>query len=143
MADPYFEEGIVVAGHKVRQQDIRRLQLAKAATAAGLLLLTKGCVPVTLYLAGGFGYYLDGLKAEQIGLLPKGFGQNCVAVGNLALEGAFLYGQSQFAEKLAAAACERMQKMKDQATVINLAMQPEFEKVYVQNMNFPENGGAV
>lgn len=157
LAEPYFDEGIVVAGHKITQQDIRRLQLAKAATAAGVQILTENKVPSAVYLAGGFGYYLDGMKAERIGLLPKGFGVRSVAVGNLALEGAFLYGQSQFAkaevagcrnstempcmdaENLAKISDERIHAMKEQTKVINLAMEPEFEKIYVENMNFPRS----
>ena len=143
LADPYFDEGIVVAGHRVTQQDIRRLQLAKAATRAGLTILTKDYVPSEVYLAGGFGYYLDGHKAEQIGLLPEGFAERSVAAGNLALEGAFLYGQSQFAtgdeaaEALKVRAYERIHAMQKQTKVLNLAMQPEFERVYVESMNFP------
>ena len=143
LADPYFDEGIVVAGHRVTQQDIRRLQLAKAATRAGLTILTKEHAPSEVYLAGGFGYYLDGHKAGQIGLLPKGFAERSVAAGNLALEGAFLYGQSQFAvgveaaETLKVRAYERIHAMQKQTKVLNLAMQPEFERVYVESMNFP------
>ena len=139
LEDPYFEEGIVVAGHKVTQQDIRRLQLAKAATRAGLEILVKDEVPKTVYLAGGFGYYLDGRKAEQIGLMPTGFGERSVAAGNLALEGAFLYGQSQFARDLARQAHKRIHTMMEQTKVLNLAMQPEFESIYLESMNFPSD----
>lgn len=154
LADPYFEDGIVVAGKRITQQDIRRLQLAKAATRAGLQILTKETMSSVVYLAGGFGYYLDGKKAEQIGLLPAGFGEKSVAVGNLALEGAFLYGQSQFAktgdlrlvsaeiqeeaDKLSSQAYERIYVMKERTKVLNLALEPGFEKVYLESMNFPK-----
>ena len=153
LVDPYFEEGIEVAGKKITQQDIRRLQLAKAATRAGLQILTKETMPSVVYLAGGFGYYLDGKKAEQIGLLPVGFGEKSVAVGNLALEGAFLYGQSQFvkaggrslsktdtqeqAARLSTLAYERIHAMKERTKVLNLAMEPDFEKIYLDSLNFP------
>ena len=73
----------------------------------------------------------------------KGFAERSVAAGNLALEGAFLYGQSQFAagdeaaETLKVRAYERIHAMQKQTKVLNLAMQPEFERVYVESMNFP------
>jgi hypothetical protein len=61
-----------------------------------------------------------------------------VAAGNLALEGAFLYGQSQFAGVIdGKEAHQIIHALKQQTKVVNLAMQPEFEKVYVENMNFP------
>lgn len=153
LADPYFDEGIVIAGHKMTQQDIRRLQLAKGATRAGLQILTKETMPSVVYLAGGFGYYLDGKKAEQIGLLPAGFGEKSVAVGNLALEGAFLYGQSQFVKvvdsglgrseireraiQISSQAYEHIHAMKEHTKVLNLAMEPDFEKIYLDSLNFP------
>ena len=152
LVDPYFDDGIVIAGQKMTQQDIRRLQLAKGATSAGLQILTKEVLPAVVYLAGGFGSYLDGKKAEKIGLLPTGFGEKSVAVGNLALEGAFLYGQSQFpkvidsglvrpevrerAIQISSQAYEHIHSMKEHTKVLNLAMEPDFEKIYLDSLNF-------
>ena len=79
MADPYFEEGITVSGHSgasihLTQKDIRALQMAKAAVRAGVEILHQkmGCPFVErVWLAGGFGYYLDVDAAIAIGLLDR------------------------------------------------------------------------
>ena len=44
-----------------------------------------------VYLAGGMGLFLDSLAAVEIGLFPKELADRTIAVGNAALEGAFLY----------------------------------------------------
>lgn len=141
LIDPYFEEGIGVAGKKITQQDIRRLQLAKAATRAGLQILTKDTPVSVVYLAGGFGFFLDGDKAVRIGLLPEQFAGKVRAVGNVALEGAFLYGRSLLTQELfgyeAKFNCTYAQKIKECTKVINLAMEPDFERVYLESINFP------
>lgn len=58
----------------LRQADIRELQLAKGAIAAGLRILLKQWGASfsdvqTLYLAGAFGNYLEVKSALRIGLL--------------------------------------------------------------------------
>ena len=76
------------------QQDIRQLQLAKGAIAAGLRLLLQqwGTAPEHLeriYLAGAFGNYINHSSARRIGLLnfPPG---KIRPAGNTALLGAKL-----------------------------------------------------
>jgi len=74
------------------QSDIRELQLAKAAIAAGLRILatqwgaTLGDL-TTLYLAGAFGNYIDLASARRIGLLEVD-PELVTPVGNSALRGA-------------------------------------------------------
>lgn len=76
------------------QNDVRELQLAKGALAAGLVLLLKRWnaevmeVP-RVYLAGAFGNYTNRANAQRIGLLN--FPEDRVeAAGNTALLGAKL-----------------------------------------------------
>lgn len=76
----------------VTQRDVRELQLAKAAIAAGLRILVedlgKSLEDVTrFYLAGAFGNTLGVESAEKIGLFRFG-GERTVPVGNAALRGA-------------------------------------------------------
>lgn len=102
MADAYFEEGVQIQGVRIRQQDIRSLQLAKAAVYAGVGILCDAYdIPYgevsRVYLAGGFGCYLKPETAFAIGLLPQDFRQKTMAVGNSALAGAVRYG-CMFAE---------------------------------------------
>ena len=82
------------------QKDIRQLQLAKAAVAAGVkVLLAEEGLSLRdldgLYLAGGFGNRLDPASAAAIGMLPlelvtpeDGSPSKVHTVGNSALAGA-------------------------------------------------------
>ncbi len=71
----------------VTQSDVRELQLAKGATAAGLRLLSKelGQTPGRLWLAGAFGNSIHVPAAQGIGLLPEDV--EITPVGNSALRG--------------------------------------------------------
>ena len=73
--------------------DVRNLQLAKAAVAAGIrvLLQQRGIAPEQVdgvYLAGGFGSYLDPESAMAIGMLPRACAGKLHTLGNTALAGA-------------------------------------------------------
>ncbi len=75
------------------QDDVRAVQLAKAAVSAGLntLLEKTGtqCGEVTRFsLAGGFGSGLDASKAARIGLFGRELLPTVRVCGNLAIEGA-------------------------------------------------------
>jgi uncharacterized 2Fe-2S/4Fe-4S cluster protein (DUF4445 family) len=75
------------------QSDIRELQLAKGAIAAGLHMLLRrlGASPDALravYLAGAFGNYVDVHNAIRIGLLPALTPAIVKPSGNTALKGA-------------------------------------------------------
>jgi len=77
------------------QQDIRALQLAKAAIMAGIrcLLRAAGCEEseiTTVYLAGGFGRYLNMESAVRIGLIPPTLADRVCVIGNAAVDGAAL-----------------------------------------------------
>lgn len=72
--------------------DVRNLQLAKAAVAAGIrvLLQQHGIAPEQVdgvYLAGGFGSYLDPESAMAIGMLPRACAGKLHTLGNTALAG--------------------------------------------------------
>ena len=75
------------------QKDIRMLQLSKSAICAGLTTLARSTVGSTdkvpvIYVAGGFGSYLDKENAAKIGLIPADLSRVAVSVGNAALVGA-------------------------------------------------------
>ena len=78
IAKNYFETGYpTAAGMNISQDNIRDIQMAKAAIRAAveLLLMCYGIRAEELeqvYLAGGMGYYLDPQHALDIGLLPAG-----------------------------------------------------------------------
>lgn len=84
----------------ITQKHIRQMQLAKAAVRCGIDYLVEkfGCTMQEIdhvYLAGGFGYYLDVEAAFGVGLLPEAFKGKTTACGNTALSGAALYGYSK------------------------------------------------
>src|SRR5687768_11721728 len=73
------------------QQDVRQIQLAKAAlfvAARTLLKRSNLQSPDKIILAGGFGSYIDKEKAMLIGLIPDCPLENVYAVGNAAGDGA-------------------------------------------------------
>lgn len=132
LAEPYFETGIDIGGVHITQQDIRSLQMAKAAIFAGIQTLCKKYGVKyneiqKVYLAGGFGYFLNPDAAVEIGLLPKELKEKVVAVGNTALEGAFLYGR----ESSKAEMTRILNRTKD----FNLAMEEGFNDAYIEALN--------
>jgi len=121
----------------LNQRDVRELQLAKGAIAAGLnLLLARwGAKPSDLaqiYLAGAFGNYINQASARRIGLLafPK---EKVLPAGNTALLGAKLdlFGLHEHN----GAYPEILQK----TTHISLHEDPAFQDTYVDEMLFPES----
>jgi uncharacterized 2Fe-2S/4Fe-4S cluster protein (DUF4445 family) len=88
------DEFVLVPPVALSQRDIRELQLAKGAVAAGLRILLKqwGATAKDLdkvYLAGAFGNYVNQASARRIGLLDVPCETICAA-GNTALLGAKL-----------------------------------------------------
>lgn len=139
LADEYFDKGVSIGSTVMTQEDIRSLQLAKAAVSAGIAILGRTLELEDLkaidhvYLAGGFGYFLKPEDAVAIGLLPKELEAKCVAVGNAALEGAFLYGRAEFCHK-----GQQLEQLKARTKVYNLAQSHMFEQCYLSAINLPE-----
>jgi uncharacterized 2Fe-2S/4Fe-4S cluster protein (DUF4445 family) len=87
----WAEETSIGRDIPITQQDVRQIQLAKAAlfTAARTLLKRSNLQnPDKVILAGGFGSYIDKEKAMLIGLIPDCALENVYAVGNAAGDGA-------------------------------------------------------
>lgn len=119
---------------RLLREDIRSVQTAKAAIAAGITLLLKSAGVRedeidTLFLAGGFGSHLNLRSAAAIGLLPPTLIPRTKVIGNAALAGAagLLLDRSQraVAEALAAGAQH-----------VSLSGHPDFNDTYVENMLF-------
>lgn len=149
LEEPYFETGVRMAksGCYFRQEDIRALQMAKAAIRAGVEILWEemGCPEVErIYLAGGFGYYLDVEAAFAIGLLPSDMRGKVQAVGNTSLAGAFALGRdlcmgSVNGEAAGKTAVSDVNMAAYGIESINLAERDGFEKLYLRYMNLEEN----
>lgn len=138
LSEPYFTYGVRVGEPPVElhNKDIRDLQMAKAAVRAGIEILWKQMGEPEIeavYLAGGFGYYLDVDAAFHIGLLPDWLHGKVRAVGNTSLAGAFMIGRDLYLKRINKVLLE---KSLSHIESINLAGQESFEKLYVECMNF-------
>lgn len=138
--DSHFENGVDVPVQggvlHVSQKQIRNLQLAKAAVRGGIeVLLKKQDMAASqidrVYLAGGFGYYLDVHAAVQIGLLPEELEQKTIACGNTALLGAAVCGYHILTGG--------DRKLPIELQAINLAEETLFEECYVNYINLVSN----
>lgn len=117
------------------QADIRQVQLAKGAIAAGIRLLldqwgaSRGKL-TRIHLAGAFGNYINRTSAQRIGLLDFPL-EKVNPAGNTALLGAklalFSLGQhgGLYPEVLA------------KVTHVGLNEDPRFQEVYLSEMPFP------
>ena len=116
------------------QRDVRELQLAKAAIAAGIALLAQswgialGDIPEVL-LAGAFGSFMDLDCAYAIGLLPPELEGRARPIGNAAGTGARLAALSAGQLRL----CTRLA---GETACLDLAAHPEFQTRYFTAMNF-------
>jgi uncharacterized 2Fe-2S/4Fe-4S cluster protein (DUF4445 family) len=124
----------LVDGIALWQRDVRALQLAKAAIAAGaeIVLARLGAPepPHAVHLAGAFGNYINRSSAAAIGLLE--FPPEVVRpAGNTALLGAKL---ALFTPGFD---CARFEAVRRRMEHIPLASDPRFEDTYVDKMSFP------
>ena len=112
------------------QQDVREMQLAKAAIAAGLEILvhrlSRSIKDIDqVYIAGAFGNYINVENAAKIGLL--GFDhQKMVQAGNTALQGAKQIVVHQ----------PKILSVMRRTKHIALATDAEFMERYIENMKF-------
>lgn len=118
----------------ITQKDIRELQNAKAAIAAGIETLIKmsgkdSDAVKKVYLAGGFGSSININSAVKIGLLPRSLENKIEAIGNAsgtgAAEGLLSHNMLKLSEKL---------KLK--VKYIELSASADFTEKYVDNMLF-------
>jgi uncharacterized 2Fe-2S/4Fe-4S cluster protein (DUF4445 family) len=121
-------------GLSFTQSDVRALQLAKGAIRAGIEILLRraglaGRDVEQIYLAGGFGAYMDEQAALCIGLLPEAFRGRISSIGNSSLSGAVAAGRRpQLMQE-----CE---KLLGRCRQVLLAQEPEFEELYLRHMDF-------
>ncbi len=141
LKDPYFDEGypypIKDSPDKyviITQQDIRNIQMAKAAIRAGIDLLITGYGADAksiskLYLAGGMGTELDLDAAVGIGLIPSTLINKVEAVGNSSLGGCIKYGLNNYE-------ASPIDKLRAISSEILLSNEPDFQNKYYEYMLF-------
>ena len=115
------------------QQDVRQVQLAKAAlyVAARTLLNQLGLErPDKLILAGGFGGVIDKTRAMLIGMIPDMPLEDVYAVGNAAGDGARIALLNLEKRRAAAGLARSVQRFE-------LPTDPGFQNQYMLALNFP------
>ena len=116
------------------QEDIREIQLAKGAIAAGIRLMAKE-LGITMeqidrvYLAGAFGSYLDPESACRMGLLPPELAGKITAVGNAAGAGAKMLALSR-------RELQRAEELVRRIEFLELAALEDFQGTFARCMRF-------
>jgi uncharacterized 2Fe-2S/4Fe-4S cluster protein (DUF4445 family) len=129
----WAEETSIGRDIPMTQQDVRQIQLAKAAlfVAARTLLKRSGLQsPDKIILAGGFGSYIDKEKAMLIGLIPDCALENVYAVGNAAGDGARIALLNVEKRNEIDAVTRRVERFE-------LPTDPEFQNQFMLATSFP------
>ena len=118
------------------QQDIRQVQLAKAAVRAGIdmMLLTCSLNPEDVdrvFIAGSFGAHLQVSSLITLGLLPESFADRVEFLGNTSQSGAAAFLLNREIRSDAARVVAQM-------TVLELSREAEFEKIFLKALAFPQ-----
>jgi len=118
----------------ITQKDIREVQNAKAAIAAGIKVLAQkagiGFGDIKkVYLAGGFGSHIDVDSAVNIGLIPFELRDRTESIGNAA-------GQGVIEGLTCSEILEHAERVKTKIQYIELSADPGFSDYYVDCMFF-------
>jgi len=118
----------------ITQEDIRQLQLAKAAIVSGLKMMLKQAgidVPAVtkVVFAGAFGLFLTSENVGTIGLLPESLCDKIVYVGNAAGFGAENALLSKQMRQVAGEIAKRV-------NYVELAGRPEFSDIFIGELYF-------
>lgn len=116
------------------QQDVRQVQLAKSAIAAGIeFLINKAKINIKdidkVYFAGGFGNFIDILSAIRIGLIPEKFRDKIILAGDTSGAGAIkvLINQESVRECI---------RIKEIISYLEIASDEDFQDKFINNLNF-------
>ena len=145
MSDGYMEESFVIVPAEesgtykdiiLTPEDIREIQLAKSAIAAGINILVQHADLTmeevdALYLAGGFGNYIRTPGAVSIGLIPHELSGKVIPVGNTSATGSMLAVKSVFFDEV-------IQNVLDKMKYFELSDYEDFITEFAMNMAFPE-----
>ncbi len=120
---------------QVTQNDVRAIQLAKAALRAGVQLLMDrlGCTQVDrIRLAGAFGSHIDVKYAMILGMIPDCELSQVSSAGNAAGTGARIALLDKTSRKTIEDLVHRVEK-------IETAIEPKFQAHFVEAMGIPHS----
>lgn len=118
----------------ISQNDIRQVQLAKGAIAAGItMLLNEIGIEINnveeVVIAGAFGYHINSESIENIGIIPKGFKGKITFVGNSSVEGARL---ALINEKM----LQNMIDLRKNINILELSNRKDFQDYFIKELSF-------
>jgi uncharacterized 2Fe-2S/4Fe-4S cluster protein (DUF4445 family) len=118
----------------LNQADIREVQLAKSAISSGVKILLKQSGLKfdqldTLFLAGGFGNYINTTSAVRIGLIPLQLKDKIIPLGNTSGTGALAALKSVRFD-------EAMKAVISKSILVELASDEDFAIEFAMNMMF-------
>jgi len=118
------------------QKDIRELQLAKGAIAAGVKTLMDEMGIGTddihrVYLAGALGNYVNPYSAMRIGLIPRVNPEIISSLGNAASAGASMV-------LLSKAYWNKANELTDFIEHVELSSRLDFNQYFIEQMDFPQ-----
>ena len=122
------------SGVYLTQRDVRNVQLAKSAIAAGIdtLLYDQELLEEEIerfVLCGGFGSYIDPYEAANIGLLPQSLIGRIEVHGNAA-------GSGAVAAMLSSGLRQKSERIAKEAREVSLSQSPFFMDRYIERMMF-------
>ncbi|MCR5649985.1 MAG: ASKHA domain-containing protein [Lachnospiraceae bacterium] len=138
--DGFMEEDFLVTSDPAKifftREDVRQVQLAKAAIRAGIDILLKKTGRYykdvsKVYLAGGFGCHIDPVKAAVIGMIPAELVTKTVAPGNTSLAGAVRFLEGNLNDNM-----KEIEKIRNNCRYVDLAAEKGFEERYIKELNF-------
>jgi uncharacterized 2Fe-2S/4Fe-4S cluster protein (DUF4445 family) len=118
------------------QRDVRELQLAKGAVAAGIEILMKemqiGLNDIDcIYLAGALGNYINPYSAMRIGMIPTVDVEKIKSLGNAASTGASMV-------LLSKSYWQKTIDLSRSISYVELSTHREFTEHFVANLDFPD-----
>lgn len=118
----------------ITPSDVRNVQLAKSAIAAGIeVLADERGIKISdisrVILAGGFGSYINKDSACKIGLLPPQLAGKIESLGNTAGAGAIYAAVSKTAR-------DKIRDISSHCKYIELSNSSKFSDYYIENMMF-------
>ena len=132
----YLEDGEVTVLPPVTltDKDIRAVQLAKSAISAGIRTLIneagiKSDDVTSLFIAGGFGNYLNKVSAGRIGLLPPELVEKTENIGNAALIGTEMLLLNKSLRNKA-------KELSEKAVTVELSTSKYFSDCFISGMLF-------
>ena len=137
LTEEYFADGYPLTKDVLfTQEDVRKVQTAKAAIRAGLQMLCQAYgigenEIARLLVAGGFGRHIDPEDAFTIGLFPPELRGRVETVGNAALAGAIGYARGE--NGLAT-----LNDLKKAVRPVELAGSADFQTAFLAALDFGE-----